>query len=149
MPNYLINAVVCDLDGTLLYPQKEAIPVAGRSGVSYLGKEAAKLLVKISQICPVVIATGRNAVGTRRLVRQLPDVLFKGFVFENGFVVKRNINESTHYNRKWERIAALFPEWERLAFYENCAGFIPPLPERESAEKMAKTLLKKRVTMIL
>jgi hydroxymethylpyrimidine pyrophosphatase-like HAD family hydrolase len=147
-PGVNINAVVCDLDGTLLHSREEAIGVKGRSGISFLGKDAALLLAKISRVFPLVIATGRNAVSTAKLVKQLPDVVFSGFVLENGFVVKQNIhdifnNNNTNYNNaKWEKIAQLFPNWERLPFYENCAGFIPPPTQRDQAKKTAEIILK-------
>ncbi len=212
-----INAVVCDLDGTLLYPRKEAIAVKGRTGISFLGKDAASLLAKISRVFPLVIATGRNAVSTARLVKQLPDVVFSGFVLENGFVVKQNIYDTVsydtagydaagydtagydaadydtadydavgydavgydaagydavgydaadydaagydaagydaadydavgydviNYNTKWEKIAQFFPDWERLPFYENCTGFIPPSTQMDNAKKTAEIILK-------
>ena len=172
-----INAVVCDLDGTLLYPRKEAIAVKGRTGISFLSKDAASLLAKISRVFPLVIATGRNAVSTARLVKQLPDVVFSGFVLENGFVVKQNIYDTVsydtagydaagydtagydaadydtadydavgydviNYNTKWEKIAQFFPDWERLPFYENCTGFIPPSTQMDNAKKTAEIILK-------
>ncbi|NWH04799.1 HAD hydrolase family protein [Desulfobacter latus] len=139
----VVDAVVCDLDGTLLYPREEAFGVEGRSTVSFLSKASARLLARISQLSPLVIATGRNSVSTGRLVKQLPDVTFSGFVFENGFIVKQHIDDCIPYNGKWDDIAALFPNWERLPFYENCAGFIPPSPDRESAESTARAMLKK------
>ncbi|MCP3943829.1 MAG: HAD hydrolase family protein [Desulfobacteraceae bacterium] len=142
-PGSNINGVVCDLDGTLLYSKKEAIGVKGRSGISFLGKETARLLAKISRIFPLIIATGRNAVSTARLVKQLPDVRFKGFVLENGFVVKENIHDIVGKEPKWEKIARLFPDWERLPFYENCVGFIPPPTQRAGAKTMAEMILKK------
>ncbi len=141
-PERTINALVCDLDGTLLFPYKEAISVKGRSAVSFLGKDTALLLAKISQIFPLVIATGRNAVSTGRLVKQLPDVVFSGFVLENGFVVKQNINDTVRGSTKWDKIAQFFPNWERLEFYENCAGFIPPPPQRPMAKEKAEIILK-------
>ncbi len=141
-PSNIVNAVVCDLDGTLLHHQKEAIAVIGRTGVSYLGKETALLLAKISQIFPLVIATGRNATSTGNLVKQLPDVSFSGFVLENGFVVKSNIDDTLNGNTKWDKIAGLFPDWERLTFYENCAGFVPPPDQRDMAKSKAEVLLK-------
>ncbi len=134
-------AVVCDLDGTLLYPEKEAIAVNGRSGVSFMARDTALLLARISRLVPLVIATGRNAVSTQRLVKELPRVHFAGFVLENGFTVKKNIFASIHYRKKWENIASLFPSWERLRFYENCVGFIPPDAERETAAESATRLL--------
>ena len=138
-----VNAVVCDLDGTLLYPQKEAIGVEGRTAISFLSKASARLLAKISQRFPLVIATGRNATSTGRLVRQLPDVSFSGFVLENGFVAKQRIEDPIPYNTKWDDIAAFFPSWERLPFYENCAGFVPPSSDREAAKEIAEAILKK------
>ncbi|MBF0468859.1 MAG: HAD hydrolase family protein [Desulfamplus sp.] len=150
------NALVCDLDGTLLHAEQEAIAVPGRTRASFLSADAALLLAKISRIFPVVIATGRNAMSVHKLVSQLPDVEFSGFVLENGFVVKHGIyasnnsssasdisdsdiddskiaqnriDDSEHSGDKnsfaeWDKIAALFPDWERLPFYENCVGFI-------------------------
>lgn len=118
------NALVCDLDGTLLHSQQEAIAVPGRTRSSFLSENAALLLAKISRIFPVVIATGRNARSVDKLVSQLPDVRFSGFVLENGFVVREKIDDKITISSQWERVAALFPDWERLPFYENCAGFI-------------------------
>lgn len=141
-PDRIVNAVVCDLDGTLLHHQEESIAVMGRTGMSFLGKEAALLLAKISRVFPLIIATGRNATSTSKLVKQLPNVAFSGFVLENGFVVKQNIDDIIDYNPKWDKIAALFPNWERLPFYENCAGFVPPSTQRECAKKIAEALLK-------
>ena len=135
------DAVVCDLDGTLIHPRKEAIPIKGRSGMSYLGRDAADILTKISKIIPIIIATGRNAASTARLVRQLPDARFSGFVLENGFVVKQDIDDPLPLNGKWDSIAALFPHWERLSFYENCVGFVPP-PSRDDLTLIVKNTLK-------
>ncbi|MBF0203496.1 MAG: HAD hydrolase family protein [Desulfamplus sp.] len=148
----IINALVCDLDGTLLHSEQEAIPVQGRTRASFLSKNAALLLGKISQIFPVVIATGRNGNSVYKLVSQLPDVQFKGFVFENGFVAKHKIgdNQITAYdwipvtpnneNQQcifmvkvaiWNKIAALFPDWERLPYYENSVGFVFPFDKKD------------------
>lgn len=149
----MLNAIVCDLDGTLLHGQQETIAVPGRTRASFLSENAASLLGQISQIFPVVIATGRNANSVHKLVSQLPRVSFSGFVLENGFVVKNRIVggindgiETGHcchvdfansHNREiksvtdWDKIAALFPDWERLPFYENCAGFIFPFDQNE------------------
>ncbi|MBF0301667.1 MAG: HAD-IIB family hydrolase [Desulfamplus sp.] len=151
-----IRAVVCDLDGTLLHSPQEAIKVPGRTRASFFSADASILLEKISKIFPVVIATGRNSNSVYKLVSQLPDVRFIGFVLENGFVVKHaiddtltaesktaNHNDNIHLNYKtinnpereikedWNKIAALFPDWERLLFYENCAGFIFDLSQNE------------------
>ena len=148
------NALVCDLDGTLLHVKPESIAVPGRTRASFLSADAALLLAKISQIFPVVIATGRNAKSVHKLVSQLPDVRFSGFVLENGFVVKHEIDDKNivrgkiqsqtnniHMNSKiinnpewkkqddWDKIADLFPDWERLPFYENCAGFVFPFDQ--------------------
>ncbi len=143
------NAVVCDLDGTILHVGKEAISVPGRTRASFLSADAAELLAKISYIFPLIIATGRNAKSVSKLVKQLPDVRFRGFVLENGFVVKNRVdaaptsnmeagakNNSSSINDKvidpleyekkedWNKIASLFINWERLPFYENCVGFV-------------------------
>lgn len=135
-PDRDYNALVCDLDGTLLHSQEASIAVPGRTRASFLSEGAAQLLANISRIFPLVIATGRNAVSVNNLVKQLPDVIFSGFVLENGFVVKQKIDDKIEHNSEWDRVAALFPEWERLPFYENCAGFIfsPSCPPLSSAD---------------
>lgn len=124
MADSALNALVCDLDGTLLHSQKESIAVPGRTCSSFLSKDAAQLLAKISRIFPVVIATGRNSNSVYKLVSQLTDVIFSGFVLENGFVRKQFIENKLARNPEWDEIAALFPDWERLPFYENCTGFV-------------------------
>ncbi|MBF0112968.1 MAG: HAD hydrolase family protein [Desulfamplus sp.] len=128
------KAIVCDLDGTLLHGIRAKIAVPGRTRSSFLCKDAALLLKKIGQILPIVIATGRNANSVYKLIRELPDVRFSGFVLENGFVVKNSVDDRATYKPNlqnhqknqvdWDKIAALFPDWERLPFYENCAGFV-------------------------
>lgn len=42
-------------------------------------------------------------------------------------MVRNHLNDKDpnySINEKWDKIAALFPDWERLPFYENCAGFV-------------------------
>lgn len=139
------EAVVCDLDGTLLHSQKEAIAVQGRTMNSFLGEKSAHFLAEISKIFPVVIATGRNAVSTDKMVKQLikaKKVKFSGFVLENGFVIKKNLADKIVHNDKWDKIAELFPDWERLPFYENCVGFIPPSLNQEKMAGIAEKKLK-------
>ncbi|MBF0573312.1 MAG: HAD hydrolase family protein [Desulfamplus sp.] len=121
-----LDALVCDLDGTLLHSQKEAIAVEGRTRASFISQDAALILSDISQIFPIVIATGRNAASVYKLVRKLPNVKFCGFVLENGFVAKNKIDDESTLKLvdDWDKIASLFPEWERLPFYENCVGFV-------------------------
>ncbi|MBF0376618.1 MAG: HAD hydrolase family protein [Desulfamplus sp.] len=121
-----LDALVCDLDGTLLHSQKEAIAVEGRTRASFISQDAALVLSDISQIFPIVIATGRNSASVYKLVRKLPNVKFSGFVLENGFVAKNKIDDESTLKsvHDWDKIASLFPEWERLPFYENCVGFV-------------------------
>jgi len=83
--------LAADLDGTLLHPEAEEIKVRGRSGYRYLSRKSADLLSEISHYLPIVIATGRNAQSVERLVCQLPDVNFYGFVMENGFVARNSL----------------------------------------------------------
>ncbi len=120
------NTLSVDLDGTLLHSEPEVIPVRGKSGFRYLSERAAQLLIKISRIMPVVIATGRNALSVKKLTVQLPDVRFGGFVLENGFVVKRSLDSESRLENKWDFMIDLLPDWERLPGYENCIGLIPP-----------------------
>ncbi|MFV9646332.1 MAG: hypothetical protein ACNYWU_10970 [Desulfobacterales bacterium] len=122
----VVNALSVDLDGTLLYAEPEIIPVRGKSGFRYLAESAAQLLIKISKIMPVVIATGRNALSVKRLTVQLPNVRFGGFVLENGFVVKGSLDCESRLENEWDFIIDLLPDWERLPGYENCLGLIPP-----------------------
>ncbi|MBF0229157.1 MAG: HAD hydrolase family protein [Desulfamplus sp.] len=121
-----LDALVCDLDGTLLHSQKEAIEVEGRTRASFISQDAALILSNISQIFPIVIATGRNSASVHKLVSKLPNVKFSGFVLENGFVAKNKIDDESTIKSvdDWNEIASLFPEWERLPFYENCVGFV-------------------------
>lgn len=138
----MISAVVCDLDGTLLFPNRAEIPVPGRSGISFMARSTAILLARISRQFPLVIATGRNAASVINLVCQLPDVRFTGFVLENGFVVKKRIEDTVHHDPAWESLAARFPPWERLPGYENCLGLIPPVQDMDTAKDLAENLLK-------
>jgi len=145
------SVLAADLDGTLLHPEAEEIKVRGRSGYRYLSRKSADLLSEISHYLPIVIATGRNAQSVERLVCQLPDVNFYGFVMENGFVARNSLlvqvsdlnqpavsglnqpavsdlnqREKIASEDKWSDVISLLPEWERLTGYENCLGLIFP-----------------------
>jgi len=141
----LSQAVVLDLDRTLLHPDEEAIPVKGRSGYSYLSGKSAELLAEISRMIPLAIATGRNAKSVRNLTDQLDEVSFCGFVLENGLVVRTRLNSHSHVGKKdeWAEVASLLSCWERLEGYEKCLGFVFPSssddPESVIREVLART----------
>lgn len=119
--------VVVDLDGTLIHQETEKIVIYGKTGQSFFSQKAASLLLEISLIMPVVIATGRNALSTKKLIDKLPNINFAGFILENGFVVKKKLNDYVFINNSWDDIAKLFPDFIRLKGYENCIGFIVPV----------------------
>ncbi len=134
MNNFKKKIIAVDLDGTLLHPEPEAIPVMGRSGYRYLSKTAADILAEISRTMPVVIATGRNARSVQKLVCQLDHVNFCGFVMENGYVSKICLdNDDNNDNNndilgenEWNEVASMLPDWERLVNYEKILGLIIP-----------------------
>ncbi|NJL59926.1 MAG: HAD hydrolase family protein [Desulfobacteraceae bacterium] len=129
-----------DLDGTLLHSEPEAIAVWGRSGYRYMSSKAAEFLIRISRQIPIVIATGRNAQSVRRLTEQIPELRCYGFVLENGFVIKTELDSKLSVHSRWDEIAGYFPDWERLGGYENCLGLIPP-PSAENPEKRISQVL--------
>lgn len=133
------KALALDLDGTLLHPEPEAIPVRGRSGYRYLSRKSAAILAEISRLIPVVIATGRNAQSVRRLVCQLKNVSFRGFVMENGLISRISLKAVSHQD-KWEDAASLLPDWERLTGYEECLGLMIP-PDTQDPEKTVEEVL--------
>ncbi len=133
------KALAVDLDGTLLHPEPEAIPVRGRSGYRYMSGRSAELLAEISNLIPVVIATGRNAQSVQRLVCQLENVSFRGFVMENG-LVSRTYLKAIKYQDKWADAAGQLPDWERLTGYEECLGLMIP-PYTEEPEKIVEEVL--------
>jgi hydroxymethylpyrimidine pyrophosphatase-like HAD family hydrolase len=125
--NQICNAVVVDLDGTLLHSEPEQISVKGRSGFAYLAKNTEELLYEISCIAPIFIATGRNASSVKKLTTQIPHIHFSGFILENGFVIRNSLDNKNDQESNWDCIIDLLPEWERLTGYENCLGLIPPM----------------------
>jgi hypothetical protein len=137
-----MNALVIDLDGTLLHPEEEAIKVPGRSGYAYFSGRAAEILQRISCRIPVVIATARNNHSVSGMVRQLPEVNFAGFVMENGLVSRRALEADTACDPVWNEVAAAFPGWERLRNYEQCFGAVVPEPERDTALDRLNSVLR-------
>jgi len=119
------KVLAVDLDGTLLHPEPEAIAVWGRSRYRYMSRMAAQLLEEISHQMPVAIASARNAQSVKGLVDQLPQVNFCGFVTENGLVARRHLHPVAHAS-KWDIVANLLPDWQRITGYEQCLGLIPP-----------------------
>ncbi len=140
------TVLVADLDGTLLHPEAEAIPVLGRSGYRYMSQKSADLLSEISHYLPIVIATGRNAQSVERLVCQLPDVNFYGFVMENGFTAKTSLYHDRLAEDKWADVISLLPEWERLDCYENCLGLIFPSYVENPKAILRNALIKQNKT---
>lgn len=134
------GVLAVDLDGTLLHPEPEGIPVLGRSGYRYLSNTAAELLARISRALPVVIATGRNAVSVGRLVEQLPFVHFYGFVLENGLVARTRLHNRAAGEDPWAPVTCLLPHWERLTGYERCLGLIPPPSEKDPRTTLQNAL---------
>ena len=135
-------ALVVDLDDTLLHDEPEAIAVQGRSGFRYLSATAANLLRQISSSLPPVIATARNAQSVKRLVDQLPEVRFGGFVMENGLVARTRVLSTVRRSNPWQTIADTLSDWEQLRGYESCLGLIPPRSLRDAKEILAEVLLK-------
>jgi len=143
---HLSNKVLAiDLDGTLLHPEPEAVPVWGRSGYRYMSGKSAELLAEISNLIPVVIATGRNAQSVQRLVCQLENVSFCGFVTENGLVSRRYL-KAINYQDKWDDVTGLLPDWERLSGYEECLGLMIPLYAEEPEKIVAEVLVRRGKT---
>lgn len=139
-----VNALIVDLDGTLLHPEPDAIPVPGHSGVQYMSRDAATLLAGLSRKIPVAIATGRNARSVSRLVVQLNEVDFRGFVLENGLAARPTLDPPMESRIEpddvWADVARSLPEWERLQGYETCLAMIAP-PALENPADYLKTRL--------
>ncbi len=119
------KVLAVDLDGTLLHPEPEAIAVWGRSRYQYMSAMAAQLLAEISHQMPVAIASARNAQSVKRLVDQLPQVNFCGFVTENGLVARRSLQPVSD-GSQWDMVANSLPHLLRITGYEQCLGLIPP-----------------------
>lgn len=125
-----------DLDGTLLHSEPEAIAVRGRSGYRYMSGRTAELLIRISRQMPTIIATGRNMQSVRRMTGQIPEFRCYGFILENGFVVRTEMNDTISVRQCWDELAGYFSGWERLDGYENCLGMIPPSSEENPEENI-------------
>lgn len=138
-----MNALVIDLDGTMLHQEVEAIKVRGRSGYTYFSGRAAEILSQISCRMPIVIATARNNNSVSGLVRQLPEVEFAGFVMENGLVSRTTLEAEPSCDPVWDQVATAFPDWERLPYYEQCFGAIVPESARNNARKKLNSVLEK------
>lgn len=136
-----MKALVVDLDGTLLHAEPEAIPVRGRTGYRYMSGKVGEILAKISEILPVVIATGRNALSVGRLVEHLERVRFKGFVLENGLVAREQLQRHAVETDTWTGVMHRLSGWERLEGYENCLGVIPPYTVQDAAVRLCEALL--------
>jgi len=122
----LQQAVVVDLDGTLLHTEPEAIEVRGQSGCSYMSRAALDYLHTISAYLPIVIATGRNAQSVQRLVSQTTGVGYAGFVMEHGLVARHSLNTVSDQVSPWLPLISLLCTWRQLPGYERCLGVIPP-----------------------
>ncbi|MGK7904409.1 MAG: HAD family hydrolase [Hormoscilla sp.] len=133
------KVLAVDLDGTLLHPEPEAIAVWGRSHYQYMSSMAAQLLEEISHQMPVAIASARNAQSVKRLVDQLPQVNFCGFVTENGLIARRHLHPGSD-GAQWDTVANLLPDWLRITGYEQCLGLIPP-KSVDDPEAMLRSVL--------
>ena len=122
----LRQAVVVDLDGTLLHTEPEAIEVRGQSGCSYMSRVAFDYLHAISAYLPIVIATGRNAQSVQRLVAQTAGVGYAGFVMEHGLVARHSLSNVSDRVSPWLPLNSLLGTWRQLPGYEQCLGVIPP-----------------------
>ncbi|GBC63679.1 hypothetical protein DENIS_4677 [Desulfonema ishimotonii] len=134
------KALVVDLDGTLLHAEAAAIPVRGRSGYRYMSRTSAALLTDLSHLVPVVIATGRNARSVDRLVAQLGQIPFSGFVMENGLIARQRVCRDNIPEDPWADLFERLPGWERLAGYESCLGMIFP-PDMADPEAVVRDAL--------
>ncbi|MCI5149517.1 MAG: hypothetical protein D3916_09045 [Candidatus Electrothrix sp. MAN1_4] len=134
------KAVAVDLDGTLVHTVPGEYVMPGRSRDCYVSRKTVALLAKISQQIPTFITTGRNAPSVRKLTDQIPEVHFAGFVLENGFVVKKNLNSLDPQKKNWKFANRVPQDWEPISGYERSAGFILP-KEQQNPEKLVRHLL--------
>ncbi|MBM9518289.1 HAD hydrolase family protein [Desulforhopalus vacuolatus] len=132
------RAVIVDLDGTILHRELAKFQVKGRSGVACFSKKSSELLLSISQIAPVIIATGRNASSVKKFTDQVPDIQFSGFILENGLVVRDSLYVGKNTSDKWRYVYDRVPAWESLTGYENCLGLIPPEQFRNPVDHIKK-----------
>ncbi|MBD2336461.1 HAD hydrolase family protein [Calothrix sp. FACHB-156] len=139
------QALVVDLDGTLLHKEIAEIAVPGRTSYRYLSRKSANILAKISKLIPIVIATARNANNVKQLVQKIPEVHFSGFVTENGLVAKKCLDETSIYPINWDGFMDLLPNWLQLSDYENCLGLIPPASCNNGAFFLQKILLNNNI----
>lgn len=135
------RAVIVDLDGTLLHHEQEHFKIKGRTGSTYFSKKSAKILLNISKIAHIVIATGRNALSVKKLTDQIPDIHFSGFILENGLVVRDSLNIDKKQDDKWRYVRDRVPAWEFLPGYENCLGLIPPKSFSNPAHYIEKIVM--------
>ncbi|MCI5168642.1 MAG: hypothetical protein D3903_21740 [Candidatus Electrothrix sp. GM3_4] len=144
MSKDLINlqrkAIAVDLDGTLVHTVPGEYTMPGRSRDCYVSQKTIALLGKISQQIPTFITTGRNAPSVRKLTHQIPEVAFAGFVLENGFVVKKDINSPDPQKKNWKFAEKVPPDWEVIPGYERSVGFILPKGAK-NPEKFVQQLL--------
>jgi hydroxymethylpyrimidine pyrophosphatase-like HAD family hydrolase len=129
-----------DLDGTLIHPEPEAIPVWGDSGAGYMSQNTAELLGKISRWFPVVIATGRNALSVGKLAEHIPEVRFSGFVLENGLIARTDLYGKIPLEEGWTEVCGMLPGWNRLKGYENCLGLEVPESEDDPGKTVREVL---------
>ncbi len=141
-----MNALILDLDGTLLHREEEEIAVPGFSGISYMAGQTAALLARISRKIPVIIATGRNARSVAGLTDQLSDIPFSAFVLENGLIARNCLlpgeredapdHDTGNMEKIWDGIAKKIPDWHRLSDYEKCLAFRVPQTEKDPQARM-------------
>ncbi len=117
------NAVVLDLDGTVLHAPQAELAVFGRTEYRYMSAGTAGLLAEISRMLPVIIATGRNARSAGRLISQLTDIRFAGFVLENGMIARREMwmpqNDPRRCPAPWESVREKLPRLDLMPGYED------------------------------
>lgn len=115
--------VAIDLDGTVLFAESSAIAIPGRSRASYLSNYTASLLVQLSQLCNLYIATARNASSIRVLLTRIPDARFAGFVMECGHVCRADLESifpvSNERNALVQLLKWKFADWEVVDGYEQ------------------------------
>lgn len=134
------KAVAVDLDGTLVHTVPGEYTLPGRSRDCYVSRKTVALLGRISQQIPTFITTGRNAPSVRKLTDQIPEVRFAGFVLENGFVVKKDLNCPDPQKKKWKFADRVPPDWEPIPGHERSAGFILPKKQKNPAELVRNLL---------
>lgn len=140
-------SVALDLDGTLVFPNQSGhassdLVIPGRSRPTYMSRETADWLLELAKRSNLYLATARHARNVWGLVRQLPEVDFRGFVCEGGLVQYSSLREEAIRARPsrqalWLRecISARFPSWTLVDGYEQivcCLGDVAPALARQS-----------------